>query len=346
MLFERYRILGVLGQGGMGTVFKGFHVNLKRFVAIKTLRYDRTDSEVLVARFRREMEHIGQMDHPNVVRATDGGEAQGVIYLVMDYLSGSDLSRLVSARGPLGLSDACELIRQAALGLDYIHRTLLHRDIKPSNLMLTRSGVVKILDLGLARYGIGANLNLTPEGCAVGTFSYVAPEQALGGHEVDGRADLYSLGCSLFQLLVGHSPFSGPDYDNAARQLHAHCNVPVSAAPGFDALPVEVKPVLERLLAKNPDERYASGADLAAALAPLAAGNDPLTLLAQVPVDQPVAAFRSSQMMPEELSRLTKVPVETPPHTLAGLADAGLADAGLAVAGPAVVGPADDGQQS
>ncbi len=237
-LFDHYQLLGVIGQGGMGTVYKAYHLNLKRYVAIKVLRIDQISNSELKGRFLREMEAVGQMDHPNIVRASDAGKKNGVFYLVMEYLDGSDLSRLVSAHGPLCAADACELTRQAAVGLDYIHRTLVHRDIKPSNLVLTRSGVLKILDLGLARlHEVGAGPEFTPTGSAVGTYDYLAPEQALASSQVDGRADIYSLGCTLFKLLTGRPPFAGPDYDSAARKLHAHGNIPLTAAPDFESVP-------------------------------------------------------------------------------------------------------------
>src|ERR1700722_9650883 len=168
-LFDRYKLLGIVGQGGMGTVYKAYHLNLKRFVAVKVLRIDQIAGPEMKGRFLREMEAVGQMDHPNIVRASDAGRNNGVFYLVMEYLEGSDLSRLVTAHGPLSTADACELTRHAAEGLDYIHRTLVHRDIKPSNLILTTAGVVKILDLGLARlHEVGAGGEFTPTGSAVG----------------------------------------------------------------------------------------------------------------------------------------------------------------------------------
>jgi hypothetical protein len=315
-LFERYQILGVIGEGGMGTVFKGFHLNLKRFVAIKTLRIDRAAHPELVDRFLWEMQAVGQMDHPNVVRASDAGEKNGVCYLVMDYLTGADLSRLVTERGRLGQPEACELCRQAALGLEYIHRTLVHRDIKPSNLLLTTDGLVKILDLGLARLGeVGVgDRERTPEGCVLGTYAYMAPEQATAGTAIDGRADIYSLGCTLFKLLTGRAPFSGPEYDNAAKQLYAHCHVPLTAVEGFRAIPEDLGAVLLRMAAKAPAGRYATAREVAEALTPFAAGAEPLRLLGQTPGGEP-AVHPLPSPLPEELSRLTAVPHETPAYT-------------------------------
>ena len=170
------------------------------------------------------MEAVGQMDHPNVVRAADAGQKNGVFYLIMEYLDGARTCPASSPRaGRLEPADACELTRQAAVGLEYIHQTLVHRDIKPSNLILTTSGLVKILDLGLARlHEAGSGGECTPTGSALGTYDYMAPEQASGSSRVDGRADVYSLGCTLFKLLTGQAPFTGPEHDGAARKLFAH----------------------------------------------------------------------------------------------------------------------------
>jgi serine/threonine protein kinase len=312
-LFERYQVLGIIGQGGMGTVFKGYHLNLKRFVAIKTLRVDHLSNTDLVKRFMREVELVGQMDHANVVRATDAGEKNGVFYLVMEFLTGADLARLVGDRGPLDVADSCELTRQAALGLDYIHRTLVHRDIKPSNLMLTTSGLVKVLDLGLARcdFALPGDAEQTPEGVAVGTYSYMAPEQAMAGAAVDGRADIYGLGCTLVKLLTGRAPFGSPEFDNPVKQTFAHCNVPLTAAPAFALIPEVLRPILLRMTAKKPNERYGSGREVAEALAPFAVGSQPLALLEKVAdvVEVPLRAL--SEPLPDVLSRLTYSPVDT-----------------------------------
>ncbi len=324
-LLERYQILGVLGQGGMGTVFQAFHTKLKRFLAIKTLRVGQTVSRDLVERFLQEMELVGQMDHPNVVRATDAGEKNGVFYLVMEYLNGSDLLRLVRYKGRLSALDACELTRQAALGLDYIHRTVIHRDIKPSNLMLTPEGIVKILDLGLARLhapDLGGQ-TLTPQGHVVGTYDYIAPEQAAAGARVDSRADLYSLGCTLFTLLTGRPPYGGAAYDSAARKLYAHCHVPLTAVEAFHSIPAELQPVLLRLTAKDPEARYASGREVSEVLTPFAVGSRPAQLLSGPEPNAEPHLAPLPQPLPEELSQLVTFASET----LASIPTSGAAQA-------------------
>jgi serine/threonine protein kinase len=314
-MLGRYRVLGTIGKGGMGIVFKGFHLNLERDVAIKTMRIDKINTPDVVSRFRQEIKLIGQMDHDNVVRATDAGEKNGVFYLVMEFLSGRDLSKLVALNGPLGRADACELTRQAALGLEYIHQTLVHRDIKPSNLMLTTTGQVKILDLGLAHYdqNESEDHNHTPAGVIMGTRFYMAPEQARGSRTIDGRADIYSLGSTLFKLVTGKEPYSGPDYGNSASQLYAHCHVPLTSAPAFELIPEELRPVLLRMMAKDPAERYQSGREVAEALAPFAVGSAPALLGAAGEGEPKVQPLM--QPLPEELSRLTQSVVETPRDT-------------------------------
>jgi len=314
-MLGRFRILGTIGKGGMGIVFKGFHLNLERDVAIKTMRIDKINSPDVVDRFRQEIKLIGRMDHENVVRATDAGEKNGIFYLVMEFLPGVDLQKLVTRNGPLPCADACELIRQAAMGLAYIHQTLVHRDIKPSNLMLTTTGQVKILDLGLAHCDgeDGDNAHDTPAGMVLGTRFYMAPEQARGSRTIDGRADIYSLGCTLFKLLTGKEPFSGAEFSNSASQIYAHCHVPLTSVSAFESIPDELRPILLRMMAKDRDERYQTAREVADALAPFTAGSAPVQLGAAgigEPKVHPLAL-----PLPDELGQLTQSVVETPRDT-------------------------------
>jgi serine/threonine protein kinase len=178
-----------------------------------------------VARFEREMKAIGRLEHPHVIRAHDAGEADGVHFLVMEYLDGADLSRVMDHVGPLSVADACELVRQAALGLEYAHQQgLVHRDVKPSNLMLTTAGQVKVLGLGLARLSdrdVPAGAELTSTGQLMGTFDYMAPEQGSDTHKVDIRADVYSLGATLYKLLCGEAPFGGELFNTPMKKMLA-----------------------------------------------------------------------------------------------------------------------------
>src|SRR5262249_53049416 len=198
VLLGPYVQLERLGAGGMGQVFKARHAGLDRVVALKVIRKDRLSDPDLARRFLREIRAIGQLSHPNIVLAYDAAEAGGTFFLAMEYIEGTDLKRLVSKRGPLPIEQACDYVRQAALGLQHAHeRGLVHRDIKPSNLLLAKGETVKIADLGLARLYVGSepvdDSTLTQEGMAMGTPDFMAPEQAEESHRVDIRGDIYSL---------------------------------------------------------------------------------------------------------------------------------------------------------
>jgi serine/threonine protein kinase len=267
-----YLIEGEIGGGGMGRVFRARHTFLDRIVALKVLRPDRRDDPDLCARFLREMKGLGRLDHPNVIRATDAGQQGDLLYLVMDYVEGTDLNHLVERLGPLAPAVACELIRQAALGLEYIRaQGLVHRDIKPSNLLLSTAGVVKVLDLGLVRFEHPEG-EQTPTDCVMGTGDYLAPEQASHAHAADIRADIYSLGCTLYKLLCGRVPYSSPGYSSLAQKIVAHREVPFPELRCPLPVPEGLDAVLARMTTKNPDDRFATPAEVAEALAPFAAG--------------------------------------------------------------------------
>jgi hypothetical protein len=273
----QYLLLEKLGQGGMGAVYKALHTRLKRPVALKVLPDDRPHDAQALSRFLREMEAVGKLDHPHIIRATDAGDVDGRHFLVMEFAEGADLGRVVRRCGPLAVADACELARQASLGLQCAHaHGLVHRDVKPSNLLLTAAGQVKVLDLGLARlYEEPPPADrITDSGQIMGTADYMAPEQAFDSHRVDGRADTYSLGCTLYKLLSGQAPFAGPEYDSRMKKLLAHAQAPVpdirAARPD---LPEGVAAVLDRMLAKAPADRFATPAEVAEALRPFAEGS-------------------------------------------------------------------------
>jgi serine/threonine protein kinase len=275
LLLGPYVLLGPLGEGGMGRVFKARHRERGDVVALKLLRQERLGNPEAVRRFEREARAAAALAHPNVVRALDAGRVAGTHLLVMEYVEGAtDLGQWVKRHGPLPVPQACEYVRQAALGLQHAHeRGLVHRDIKPANLLRTADGsLVKVLDLGLARLDRPAEEGeqgsaLTQEGALLGTPDYIAPEQALESHAVDTRADLYSLGCTFYYLLTGRVPFPG---GTLLQKLNRHQN---QEAPAVEALRPEVPPgvaaVVRRLLAKRPEDRYRTPAELAAALAPV-----------------------------------------------------------------------------
>lgn len=229
---------------------------------------------------------VGKLDHPNIVRATDAGDHDGTHFLVMELVDGPNLSQIAKTIGPLRVADACELVRQAAEGLQHAYEHgLVHRDIKPSNLLLSDgrpspssvigSPAVKILDLGLAllRENPTDQDELTSSGQIMGTLDYMAPEQASDTHSVDIRADLYSLGCTLYHLLAGSPPFSGSQYSTILKKMMAHAQTPVPPLSNVRSdVPPKLLTILDRLLAKEPSERYATPAEVAAALQPFAQG--------------------------------------------------------------------------
>ena len=274
--FEGYQILEELGQGGMGAVYKALHTKLDRVVAIKILSRGRAGDERAIARFEREMKAVGCFDHPHIVRAYDaraGGTGVPPV-LIMEFVEGMDLGRLVQRLGPVPMAEACELVRQACLGLQYIHEQgLVHRDLKPSNLMLTRQGTVKILDLGLARFHFEqSEEEMTNSGQAMGTADYMAPEQASDSHAVDIRADIYSLGCTLYKLLAGCAPFEGSQYKGTFEKMTAHVHSLLSPIENLlPGIPQELAAILEKMLAKNPADRFAQPADVIETLTPFCA---------------------------------------------------------------------------
>jgi tRNA A-37 threonylcarbamoyl transferase component Bud32 len=277
----RYEVLGKLGAGGMGAVFKARHAELGKVVALKVLPAGRMD-EVLVARFRNEVRAIGRLDHPNIVAAHDAGELGGVHFLVMDFVEGQDLARILERRGRLSVPDACEAVRQAALGLQHAFECgLVHRDVKPSNLMLARGGRVQLLDLGLARSFVeGAADTLTARGMLLGTADYLAPEQWEHAHAADTRADIYSLGCTLYHLLAGRPPFAGERHHSVLQKMRAHLEAPPAPITRLcPEVPAGLAAVLERMLAKDPAGRFQSPAEVAEVLRPFTPGADLAHLL-------------------------------------------------------------------
>jgi serine/threonine protein kinase len=270
---ENYRIVRPLARGGMGQVYVARHLRLHRDVALKVILAPLVDA-ASARRFEREMLAAGRLDHPNLVRATDAGESRERLFLVMDLVPGSDLARLIKDSGPLRLADACELACQIAMALQAVFKAkLVHRDIKPSNVMLTPDGIVKVLDLGLARLVEDSSDSLTEVGSLAGTLDYMAPEQALDARAVTIAADLYSLGCTLHCLLAGRPPFGDQDHCSATSKLRAHSMEPAPSITTFRpelAEHPELLRLLDRLLAKDPGDRPANPQLVAEALSPLA----------------------------------------------------------------------------
>lgn len=262
-----YRILERLGTGGMGLVYLGEHATLRRRVAVKVLARIRAADPAMVTRFYREARAAAALKHPNLVRAYDIGQDDDLHYLIMEYIEGADLQVLVDRHGPLSIPRAAHYIRQVALGLQHAHEAgFVHRDIKPGNLLLDRQGVVKILDLGLALSGQPEQDVLT-RGVILGSADYLAPEQALDSHQVDIRADIYSLGSTCYYLLTGRPPF-GDAKTVTQKLIFKQTRQPRPIRELRPEVPEELAAVVARMLANDPDERYRNPAEVAAALAP------------------------------------------------------------------------------
>ena len=280
ILSGKYTILEPLGAGGMGTVYLCFHKIMRRAVAVKVLPASQADDPSAVERFHREAQAVAQLRHPNIVGAHDIDRDGKFHFLVMEYVDGVSLQELVRRRGPLDPVRAAHYIHQAALGLQHAHEAagLVHRDIKPANLLVDRLGVVKILDLGLARFFHDKKESLTQkyDGNAVlGTADYLAPEQAVDSHNVDIRCDIYSLGITFYFLLAGHSPFQ--EGSVAEKLIWHQVRQPKPIREVRPEVPEGVAAVLEKMIAKEPAQRYQTPAEVAEALAPWT----------QTPIDPP-----------------------------------------------------------
>jgi hypothetical protein len=339
---REYQLLRPLGQGGMGSVYLARHTRLQRDVALKFLLGPVASDPAYRARFEREMAVVGQLDHPNLIRAYDAGAEGAHLFLAMELLDGQDLARLVAQRGPLPLADACEVVRQAALGLDYAHaHGLVHRDVKPANLFLTRAGVVKVIDLGLARVtdGPAPGGELSRQHTLLGTPDCMAPEQ-WDNAAVDRRADLYALGCTLFVLLTGQPPFTPQRPDSWAGWMDAHrWQPPPDLRQRLPDVPAELAELVAALLAKDPRQRPATACEVAQRLAPWATGHSVghlfLSQAARPPIEAttpphpspPRRWYRTWRLAPAVAVLLAAMAVpaiwyftrrqETPPGTLA-----------------------------
>lgn len=271
-----FQIMRFVGAGGCGIVFEAQHIILGTCVALKVLS-DEQFSSAGRRRFLNEMKTSATLKHPHVVRAIDAGVHAGIPYLAMEYVDGVDAGRLVTERGPLPVGIACEITRQASLAMQFIHESgLLHRDVKPSNLLIDRTGTVKLADLGLARLmEVNPNARLTRSDHLIGTIDYLAPEAADCNDRVEVRSDLYSLGCTLYHLLCGVPPFWERDREPVLSKLDAHRNqlpLPLAAAC-IDPVPPELTGIVDRLLAKRPEHRFATAREFVEAITPLCEGD-------------------------------------------------------------------------
>jgi CheY-like chemotaxis protein len=288
MRLAGYEILGELGRGGMGVVYKARHLCMNRVVALKVIDKEYLTRPRAIQRFYHEVQAAAQLAHRNIVMAFDAGELDETHYFAMEFVPGFDLGRWIEERGPLPIAVACHFITQSALGLQHAHeRGLVHRDVKPSNLLITwdrlpppeagwdlnsalpplEDAVVKILDLGLALLNDGGDGEGggPAEGRAVGTADYMAPEQWANAHKVDVRADLYSLGATFYHLLTGQVPF--PADEPMEKMLKHHLDEPAPVEQLRPDVPPEVAAVVRRLMAKQPGQRFQLAEEVVRALA-------------------------------------------------------------------------------
>jgi WD40 repeat protein/serine/threonine protein kinase len=333
-----YLLLERLGEGGMGQVFKARHLKLDRLVALKVIRKDRLANPTIVRRFVREIRAAAQLEHPHVVRALGADEAGAVHYFAMEFVEGTDLAKLVKKEGPLPVAVACDYARQAALGLQHAcDKGLVHRDVKPSNLLRDgASGTIKILDMGLALLGEAAEgeestTTLTRDGVMMGTPDFIAPEQTLDAHSVDSRADLYSLGATLYFLLTGQVPFPG---GTLGQKIAAHLSKePRPVEELRPEVPAGVAAVVRRLMAKRPEDRYATPAEAAQALSEVPRTSTP----PRPPVRRPVPPLPPTEPFRETFASMVRV--DTPPPAAGGNGPRrrGWKRVGLVAAGVALV---------
>ena len=301
-----YRIDSMLGRGGMGVVYRAFQIGLERVVALKVIAPELLDDADIRERFLAEARAAASVDHPNVIPVHEAGAEDGIAYIAMRFVSGSDLRSRVRGGGALGPSEAAGYVAQAAAALDAIHSAgFVHRDVKPANLLIDSGGHVYLTDFGLAKQVLTRSA-ATATGQWVGTLDYVAPEQ-IRGAKPDARADVYALGGVLHFALTGRVPYER-DGDEAKlwAQLSAPPPVPSALRPG---VPVEFDAVVARAMAKQPEERFPSAGDLGRAALAAAAG-----MTATEP-ERSVARGAAAPARPVEFSTRTAA---APPRARAG----------------------------
>jgi serine/threonine protein kinase len=270
LVVGRYVILERLGAGNRGRVFKAQHRLMGRLTALKVIAPQIARRASSIARFHREMRLIGRLDHPNVIRAFDADQVGDLLYIVMEYVAGWSLDHVIEDRGPLPAAEVVDYMTQAAMGLAHAHeRGIVHRDVKPPNLLLSEEGQIKVLDLGLSALmeADSAASYATVAGRIVGTVNYMSPEQAIA-HNVDGRSDLFSLGCTMYQLLSARLPFPGETIAECLTLRIKGRSTPITDfRPDLSPRLVQL---LEKLMARRPEERFQTAAEAAEALQTLA----------------------------------------------------------------------------
>jgi serine/threonine protein kinase len=272
-IIGKYKILEPLGTGGMARVYLCEHKFMRRRVAVKVLPASKAQDTAARERFYREARAVAALDHPNIVRAYDIDQDGDLHFLIMEHIDGPNLQDLVKQQGPLDIGTAANFIRQAALGLQHAHERagLIHRDVKPGNILVDRGGVIKVLDLGLARFFHDANDQLTKEfdEKVLGTADYLAPEQVADGARVDIRADIYSLGATFYFILTGLPPF-GKEAPSALKRIWHQVRQPKPVQSLRPDLSPDLAQIVARMMSKEPAKRYQTPLEVAEALAPWA----------------------------------------------------------------------------
>ena len=307
----KYRVVSRLGRGGMGTVYKAVDETLDRDVAIKSLNADLGDPDLL-KRFRAEAITLARLNHPNIATLYELTEYEGQLLMVMEFVRGETLDRLSQREGPMPIGRAAQFCVQVLDALEHAHGVgIVHRDLKPANLMLTESGLVKVMDFGLARM-VGSE-HLTTAGYMVGTPAYMSPEQVLG-REIDGRADIYAMGVVLFRLLTAQLPFKA---DSGIAMVHRQLNdLPTPVRQIRSELPEAVESVIARALAKSADDRYQTADEFRRALTQLdpglaSTGISRISVVAPAPPD-PAATLATPAPPPVSAPMTTSVPPSSP----------------------------------
>ena len=310
-----YRLIKALGAGGMGAVYKARQISLDRDVALKVLPKHLVGNKVFVERFQREARLMAKLDHPNILHCYGVAEEHGFQYMAMEYGEGGSMQQWLNKLGKLDVGDALHVVLACARALEYAHsQDLIHRDIKPDNILLTGGGVVKLADLGLAK-ALSEDTGLTRTGTAAGTPLYMSPEQARDVKRVDGRSDIYSLGCMLYCFLAGRPPFQG---DTMVELNEAKEKGKYPPARRFNPhVPERLDLFIDKMLAKQPEHRYQSCTELIKDLESLDAANPGLSFLGKPITASPKSPSASPR---KELNRTTATSSPSQPSS-AGVED-------------------------
>jgi serine/threonine-protein kinase len=302
-----YQMLSKLGAGAMATVFKARQLSLDRIVAIKVLPRRLSENPEYVERFYREGKAAAKLNHPNIVQAIDVGEASGYHYFVMEYVEGHTLYDDLAGGKVFSEAEALEVVIQIARALDHAHsQGLIHRDVKPKNIMITTDGVAKLADMGLARVATDAETAFAEAGRAYGTPYYISPEQVRGEVDIDFRADVYSLGATLYHLVTGRVPFDGP---TPVAVMHKHLKEPLTPPDHLNtSLSAGLGEVVEVMMAKDRNRRYASTSNLLLDLEAIQAGEPPLQARKQI--DASVLSGLADEAQPAQAAE--RPPVAAP----------------------------------